>query len=870
MEDIRTNVSKRLLYVIRLSFFKGAAVVLKDIKMIGYEAVKYNSNSSIEGYGLLTFTYISSVKIIGTGPEACTFYNLVGPVVVMQGSNMYITGIITFSNILAAKWATGSAIMLQVESKIYFVEPLHAAFSNNTAMSGGAIGCLEVMTKFCVLLYQPLQIVYEHNISDMDIRILFSSNAANLAGNSIYIDQLYTCSVFFSPNVRVSDVQLLYNSTFKFFSEIKNGLLEMSSTPHEVCLCTGELNVTSKDYMNCARDTFNVSRVYTFPGKTFSLCIVVVDEIQKPVYSSVYINPLPSYDDIHYEFDWKLGDEQDIATILGTACTCLNLTLYSSHVKESNGTLIVYPNGKQTSLVIPITMKECPLGFNLSDGVCKCDKLLSAGGFECSIDQKIIAKPESTVWVGESHEGRIAYSPHCPDRYCSHVMIVNALNFNSQCKYNRTGVLCGKCSGNLSTVFGHPSCQDCSNLWLLSIILYAFICLLLVIVLFALRLTIATGTINGVIFFANILNFNTFYFLEYDSTSWLRVFLSWLNLDIGFPICFFNGMTSLHSSYLGFFVPIYLWLIVLMLSYLSRHSQRISNLTSRSAVPVLATLIHLSFSRLLRLTLDGLIIVELEVSGRTGHAMVWYYDGNLKYFNTDRLGLFLLAILSLFIFVIPYTIFFTGIKFFLRFKVVNKFRPFVDAFCAPYKDKYRFWFGARLWVLIISFSLYGFIRNKPYLVMLLQTVMLVCFTIVQALVLPYKNTLLNMSELVFLIDAIVILTIGLYYRDNSVIETATNIVMIPAILLFFAIIAYHIYVHILREKLVRKKTPTNTSNEVEKEDEQTPLITDSNTTSYRRNFSSVVVNTLQEYMAENAYRPGILREPLIESASPHN
>ena len=55
-------------------------------------------------------------------------------------------------------------------------------------------------------------------------------------------------------------------------------------------------------------------------------------------------------------------------------------------------------------------------------------------------------------------------------------------------------------------VFGSDTCYDhCTNVYLLTILAYALAGLLLVLLLFALRITVATGAINGLVLYANVL-----------------------------------------------------------------------------------------------------------------------------------------------------------------------------------------------------------------------------------------------------------------------------------------------------------------------------------------------------------------------------
>ncbi len=58
------------------------------------------------------------------------------------------------------------------------------------------------------------------------------------------------------------------------------------------------------------------------------------------------------------------------------------------------------------------------------------------------------------------------------------------------------------------------------------------------------KLTVAVGTINGLVFYANIVAANqALYFPKHNSEgAFLRVLIAWINLDLGIETCFYNGM----------------------------------------------------------------------------------------------------------------------------------------------------------------------------------------------------------------------------------------------------------------------------------------------------------------------------------------
>ena len=84
----------------------------------------------------------------------------------------------------------------------------------------------------------------------------------------------------------------------------------------------------------------------------------------------------------------------------------------------------------------------------------------------------------------------------------------NKLNdkVKSLCLKNRAGVLCSQCAPGYSVVFGSNDCIRCSNWWLLTLIVYGIAGPLLVYLLYAFKLTLSTGEINGIIFYAQVIS----------------------------------------------------------------------------------------------------------------------------------------------------------------------------------------------------------------------------------------------------------------------------------------------------------------------------------------------------------------------------
>ena len=98
-------------------------------------------------------------------------------------------------------------------------------------------------------------------------------------------------------------------------------------------------------------------------------------------------------------------------------------------------------------------------------------------------------------------------------------------------------------------------------------------------------------------FYANIVADNLTIFLPGGPTKGLSVIIAWINLDFGIETCFYNGMNA-QQNMAAVCVPC---------MYLgasrtndSHFSQKFANLFGSNPVSVLATLILLSYAKVIR------------------------------------------------------------------------------------------------------------------------------------------------------------------------------------------------------------------------------------------------------------------------------
>ena len=127
-------------------------------------------------------------------------------------------------------------------------------------------------------------------------------------------------------------------------------------------------------------------------------------------------------------------------------------------------------------------------------------------------------------------------------------------------------MLCGSCRPGLSLSLGSSYCLLCPSYWPALLIVITIAAILagisLVALLLVLNMTVAVGTLNGLIFYANVVYANKSILLPFQQTNFLTVFISWLNLELGIDTCYFPGMDTYIETWLQLTFPAYVILLV--------------------------------------------------------------------------------------------------------------------------------------------------------------------------------------------------------------------------------------------------------------------------------------------------------------------
>ena len=772
--------------------------------------------------GTVYFNRISRVDITGTS----IFRNNYGSVISSQDSNVYLSGNLTFRNNHAL---SGPAINLVGNCQLYFMSGVIAKFTDNSAqLMGGAIYAdgTESNDK-CII-----QI-------DTDVaHIVFTDNAAKRSGSSIYAQPIFSCYINNSNSIKSpNETMAFYNQHFNFIN-FYNVLLQFSTIPHNLKEYTSNRTSPRKLY----------------PGQITYYCISTIDALGRSVYSTIAIDIIRNYSVApnlpNTTALWLSFDELEHPARENTTCTDIGVIVHRNDNIDIVDAIVVFSSlyTRLNSLSNKVQIYPCPLGFDLNNktGDCVLSSSFDNLRKHQSLTLPIIGNVSSQTitrlfgvitWAGiidyeNKTKTEFGVSLTCPIGYCNsnHTLpyfysgdVSSTESFKLSdgitdyhpplCLYQREGTLCGRCSEGLSVVFGSKECQHCNNAWIATISIYLVTGPLLIYLLFALRLTLTTGTFNGIIFYAQAANVGILDMLSvYNGKMGLVrdvmvVFLSVLNLGLGFPLCFYNGMTELWKAGLSLLFPLYLLTIVVVLIILSRFSLKLSNRIAHSSVQVLITVVHLSCGRLLGAIIYTFTPAKVFTLEQTYH--VWYWDGSVEYGSKGHIILMVMTSLVVFSVLLPYAflIFSKPLRY---WACANEYtRPILEAIHAPYKNSKQYWFVARLLLLIIMYILYSI---KPYAqdIYIAIASILFFFIIGQATLRPYKSNFINLLDcwLLFNLTFIYITIWYLRYLEMTVY-------IIVAILLFFVtffmILVYHIlFITRQLQKVERKINDTCT------------------------------------------------------------
>ncbi|XP_064389951.1 uncharacterized protein LOC135337874 isoform X2 [Halichondria panicea] len=774
----------------------GIYAVASNIKAFSHAHVHIKSNSANNSGGGIYLRQSSKIYILKQDVELEIGKTLV-ILEIYSNTAQYGGGIFvadsTESGVCRGEDVTTAGDLPQTEC---FIQTLDLyGFDNNSIKDG-----IPLIQAFLSLLMTGYNEEVKCLNSAVKYRNTFlTNNTASQSGADIYGGLLDRCTVDVSAELSSSD----------------NGFEYLNNTVHYSSIASKAVRVK---LCNTTKQTISVRK-----GQAFTISVMAVDQAGNPmnnaiIHSSV-ITESSRVDRL------KEGQAQQE---VGNQCTELEYNVFS---QDSSAQVELYAEGpcnnlgiSRQILNISFLKCECPIGLKpiMSSIECKCDcdPVLQQEYqiTNCSEENGTIKlESNNNIWIGVTNttNGSGYIVSNCTFDYCVLKPVnISLSNPDEQCAHNRSGVLCGECEPGLSLVLGTSRCELCSNTYLLLLLPFALAGIVLVAFILVFNITVATGTIHGLIFYTNILAANQSIFIPFHNP--LTVFISWVNLDLGIEACFYDRMNSQAKVLFQIVFPAYLFLLMFLIIILSKYSDSFSKLLSnRNPVAALGTLVLLSYSKLLRFIIAALQYRVLDYpEGATkvldfpnnSSDIVWLYDGNVQYFTPGHVPRFVFATI-----ILTSGILFTVLLLFgqwlprcskwklMKWTKNTYYNGFMDAYHAPFTPKHRYWVGLLLFSLI-AHNLITALALDTSLPVLSAGSITVVLNIFKSQNYPvYKIRFNDLLETLFFLN-LAILAYGTLYigniNESQVI--ISNISMAVAFILFVVIVCYHCYEYILK------------------------------------------------------------------------
>ena len=774
----------------------------------------------------------------------------------------FYTGTIIHFRKNAAK--KGGGLSLGTNAKFYVLKYASIRYSSaddtnttlfiaNKADYGGAVYVEDTNSGTCASDLKTecfFQVLAVHNNKEERLKtqtIYFSQNYATISGSTLYGGLLDRCAVSQFAEVHKKNTAYDYkdkNGGIAYFMNVSipkyysiNDIyvgnhtqvvldeylittnISISSDPVQVCLC-----------INNEYDCTHQRHIEVKKGEMFKVSLTAVDQIGQPVNATIQTS---------LNFSGSGLAEGQLARKISAECTDLEFNVVSPHISE-NLTLYALDGPCKDADLSKKTIKihflpcSCLLGLQISGEnatscTCECHSDISRYMEHCDGHTgSLVKQPQSRAWISYINDtnltGYLVY-PNCPFDYClltSPPVDLNQPNgADAQCAFNHSSRLCGSCQLGLSLSLGSSHCLPCPSYWPALLIVITIAAILagigLVILLLVLNMTVAIGTLNGLIFYANAVYANKSILLPFQETNFITVFISWLNLELGIDTCYFPVMDAYIKTWLQLVFPTYIILLVVLIIVISSYSSKFSNLIGKKdPVATLATLILLSYAKLLETCFKSLSVGILKYPDEHPSQMLWLPDATVQFLSGKHIPLSIVAVLVLLAGLV-YTVLLFSWQWLLhlpRWRIFRwsrnlKIQTFIETYHTPYTPKHRYWTGLLLIVRIILYIVSAVnVSNNPTVALIAIIFTVCCIFALRNYIASrmYRKWPVDVLETSCYLNVLLLATFTWYTLDNSDSNqeaVAYTSVIITVIVLLF-IILYHVYTYTAVFSMIKK------------------------------------------------------------------
>ena len=695
------------------------------------------------------------------------FTNNVGIALRVSDTTVAFENLVLFVNNTAQR---GAAIYLDHGSQIK-MEDLTLEFTGNIAERWG--GAIYVELPFgCT--YDG--VVFITDISNGYFYVSFINNSAGITGSSIYFGIPDSCDV-------IGDIMF---SKFNY-SQCSGSIgLPISTSPYKINVCSTTCDDTNSS--NCHLSNRNML------GQSVGINAVVCD-----YFGNVSETVLLQIECTDCNDTYRLSSNSRILVhngLFDVAFLAVNAT--SDIVDDTNITLslsAVLPDEYiQLTATVSVQLSSCQGGYVFNPNVQEC--VCYEHNRDIVRCQQDYAEIKNGYWFGvvASQPNNVETVSLCPIHYCDYNEDADTGNgyyrlpeeLNSQCSSHRTGVACGDCKSGYTVAYDSPDCISTDRCYgemivlvVASTILYWVIVVVLVFGLMQNRISL--GYTYGLIYYYSMIDIllgNNLYISDgvFQLVSILSSFTRLTPKFLG-KLCFVEGLSGIDQLFFHYFHVAFIFFLLGVIVIAARYSPRVAKVVSHCIIRVICLLILLSYTALTSASLQLLRPLHFEnVSD-----IYVYSSPSIKYFTGRHMPYSIIALLcGLFIVIgLPLLLL---LEPFLKRKVnFVRIKPLLDQYQECYKDQYH-WFAAYYLVcrqVIIAIIYVSNFNNELYY---LQTACII-IVMTHACIKPYQSEILNILDGIVLLTVVLVVNLNSFmFSKSSTITITVFLVVIPLIL----------------------------------------------------------------------------------------
>ena len=447
---------------------------------------------------------------------------------------------------------------------------------------------------------------------------------------------------------------------------------------------------------------------------------------------------------------------------------------------------------------LTVELSPCHPGFQYQSKSQRCECYNNSRIVSCSGSSSTIARG---YWFG--HVTEIPTVTICPINYCNFTCCRTTNGYYqlspervNQCKPHRSGTACGSCEEGYMLSYGSAECisvNKCSTgvitLVVILTVLYWFFIVIAIFIIAYYRVGI--GYFYVLTYYYSVVDIMLSQHTDLSDglyiTATIMSSVAKISPQFLGQLCLFKNTSGIDQQFIHYIHPLAVSVILIIISWLARHSKRLSIFISRGIIHAICFLLLLSYTSVATTCL--LLMRPLTFADVDN--LYTYLSPDIQYFHGRHLAYGITAIiLSLFIVIgLPLLLLTEP----LLNRKINYFRikPLLDQFQGCYKNKYHWFAGyymiCRLIIIIIVIANFSDVFISQYLLLTASIII----ALVHEIIRPYNDNTLNIFDGAILLIVVLVTALPLFETFDSGLVKGTSFVLVILPLIQFVMMKIH-------------------------------------------------------------------------------